>query len=1322
MSEVSTGIISIVPNANWNGSEMVIFAAIDQSFDVASDTVRITVTGVNDRPELANPIEDFAMFEDVSNTSIDLTNHFTDLDLPYSDSLSWSVSNNNNVEIVIAEDGSVTINPPLNWAGQENLIFTATDRVGENVSDTVHVTIHNVNDNPYVASEIADYDFDEDTSDSSINLNNVFSDYDLIYGDNLSFNYVANNNIGIVINEGLVTLTPIANFNGTETLTFIAYDEMNTEAQTSVDVTINNINDDPTINLPEEIHVDEDRENIVNFFSYVDDMDNLNTDLTLSSMPTSNIDIQINEFNCLITNIVPHWNGSEIVTFSVNDGMGRSVAEDSVLIVVDAVNDSPVVEIPIPDITFDEDNIDTSLNMHDYFDDADLPNDNLTFANTLNANLTISFSIDGQVTIRPTNENWFGTEQVVFICFDEDNTSARDTINVVIESVNDDPVIELPNQFTFVEDTQPVYDFSSYISDVENDSLSISMVENENISVLINMFDVQIIPNENWFGTETLTFSVTDTLGGNGETQVDINVLATNDAPVVLNAIPDIHINEDSALDSLDVSEYFTDYDLPNDQLQYSASNPSNLSIIIDGDYITIVPANDFFGSEEIVITATDQSSLSVSDTIEVFVHGLDDPAQLTLPEQLTFTEDIAFSIDFTNYIYDSDSDSLLLTWSDPIHFTIADTNLVLTFTPEENWNGTEEMIFTLQDFQTRSIVRDTVNIVLNPVNDPVQLLVAEQTIAFNEDTTYEILINELFSDPDNEELEITTFTDHLTITQVGGNLNITPEQNWNGSTAISVVAVDQGNTSVSALINVMVAPVNDDPEFTLPDQLSFVSNNNLNVDFANYITDVDNDLNELQITWFNNANIDVELNETTVTLTNATSDWYGTEYITFVISDDQTRNHTRNRRSRSRGSVSKTVLVSCLEDSTGNAGMQTIALQNGWNLVSFSVSPIDANMMTIFDPIIQSNNLVKIQDEAGRSVEYLDFLSSWINNIGSMMLTEGYYVKVNADCELDVTGVANVTPLNISLSEGWNIIGFPSHGSMLTSTVFSELQNNGQLEKVQNESGNAIVFLNGIGWIDNINNLQNGEGYYIKVTEDTQITVDPENAQSREDVIMRETTHFVVNNANNGYNHANVIIDLAELECNIDDEIAVVTDNGTMDAVFCDSEFITLNISADDPETDMVDGFVDSESFRVIHWNSVTESEHEIEFEIVQGNAQLSQFGVTFIKPILLSNHDDIIEMTTLLGSYPNPVNFDSRTEVSIRFNLKSDSNVQVDIYNVKGQKVANIYDDFTRTGKHNVSWNGKSSSGKFVASGVYYMKLRTSDVTQFKKLLIIK
>ncbi|MCL1827072.1 MAG: T9SS type A sorting domain-containing protein, partial [Candidatus Cloacimonetes bacterium] len=85
---------------------------------------------------------------------------------------------------------------------------------------------------------------------------------------------------------------------------------------------------------------------------------------------------------------------------------------------------------------------------------------------------------------------------------------------------------------------------------------------------------------------------------------------------------------------------------------------------------------------------------------------------------------------------------------------------------------------------------------------------------------------------------------------------------------------------------------------------------------------------------------------------------------------------------------------------------------------------------------------------------------------------------------------------------------------------------------------------------------------------------------------------------------------------------------------------------------------------------------------------------------------------------AYPNPFN----PNTTIKYYLKSGSFVCLDIYNIKGQKVKSLVNEYKKEGSHQVSWNGLDDSGVAVSSGVYFYRLKTEDNTSVKRMMLMK
>lgn len=90
------------------------------------------------------------------------------------------------------------------------------------------------------------------------------------------------------------------------------------------------------------------------------------------------------------------------------------------------------------------------------------------------------------------------------------------------------------------------------------------------------------------------------------------------------------------------------------------------------------------------------------------------------------------------------------------------------------------------------------------------------------------------------------------------------------------------------------------------------------------------------------------------------------------------------------------------------------------------------------------------------------------------------------------------------------------------------------------------------------------------------------------------------------------------------------------------------------------------------------------------------------------------------LHNAYPNPFN----PETTIQFILSEPTEVDLAIYNIKGQKVVSLYDNFEDRVNEPISvhWNGKDSFGRDTGSGIYFYQLKTTGNTQIKKMVLVK
>ncbi|MBN2227694.1 MAG: T9SS type A sorting domain-containing protein [candidate division Zixibacteria bacterium] len=88
------------------------------------------------------------------------------------------------------------------------------------------------------------------------------------------------------------------------------------------------------------------------------------------------------------------------------------------------------------------------------------------------------------------------------------------------------------------------------------------------------------------------------------------------------------------------------------------------------------------------------------------------------------------------------------------------------------------------------------------------------------------------------------------------------------------------------------------------------------------------------------------------------------------------------------------------------------------------------------------------------------------------------------------------------------------------------------------------------------------------------------------------------------------------------------------------------------------------------------------------------------------------------LYDAYPNPFN----PTTTIGYSLPVAGAVRLEVFNLLGQKVATLVDEYQHAGRHTVEWNTTATGGEPVASGVYLYRLTAGDFSRSKKLILMK
>jgi hypothetical protein len=398
--------------------------------------------------------------------------------------------------------------------------------------------------------------------------------------------------------------------------------------------------------------------------------------------------------------------------------------------------------------------------------------------------------------------------------------------------------------------------------------------------------------------------------------------------------------------------------------------------------------------------------------------------------------------------------------------------------------------------------------------------------------------------------------------------------------------------------------------------------------------------------------------------------------------------------------------------------------LAAGWNLWS---SPLE--LETIFAEQIEDDF-----EEEYFAYNWLDGSYSEVENIN---VGKSIWLGFMEEAEFTIEGNPFTNAIEVSYNSGWNMIANPLvrniDKSMLIIIVdeqeysFEEAITNGFVEE------NIYKFYeNNYQTIDELEYIN---GYWLGVYED-EIIVRYQPHQTIETVRdLRERDYYwqvEINNLNiAGMENTEMVWDVNDIPLppadpsgfiadsyishpewenplgnNFSSDIRPVgdlEDTQTYNLVFAETQTLSYTI------TDIDD---DIEVFLTIDETVYNLAEDDV-IEVEPCNATL-QIG----RNIVGVDDNAIPRSTKLIGNYPNPFN----PTTKIDFSLNQDSNVELGIYNIKGQLIKQLGNDYFEAGYHNLTWNGDDNNGNKVSSGVYFYRFSAENYSKTNKMILLK
>lgn len=487
-----------------------------------------------------------------------------------------------------------------------------------------------------------------------------------------------------------------------------------------------------------------------------------------------------------------------------------------------ASNTAPLV-IGLPDKTLVQGTSDQSIDLDDYVDSTDADS-TLTWTYAGNTNVGISITADHTLIISAP-ASWTGSEDITFTATDPDSATGSDTLTVTVTPSNTAPTLAtIPDQ-TLDEDTSlfDIFNLNLYASDTESadDSLVYTITGNTDtdVGLTIDASDnIDIQPSINWYGTSTITITVTDENSMTASQSFTVTVNPVNDAPEITSAYMSAHITKNTPYNIyLQLYEY--DIEDAGSALTWTITDidSSLYTTSIDSeDVLTITPQTDMVGTDTATLTLTDSEGLTDTQDIIIDISAAPNtaPSISGLPDQILDEDNfIENAFNINDYADDTDTinDDLIYTVisADPyLNMTIdADDNIDLY--PTENWNGLSIVVLQVTD-EGGMIDTDTFTIIVREINDAPIITAPLPDLNLTEgESDTSIDLDNHFGDPEDDLLAYTSSTPthmNVSIDPSTNVVTITALIGWTGNEDITFTASD-GTLTVEDIMTVNITP-----------------------------------------------------------------------------------------------------------------------------------------------------------------------------------------------------------------------------------------------------------------------------------------------------------------------------------------------------------------------------------------------------------------------------------------------------------------------------------------------------------------------------------
>jgi len=331
-----------------------------------------------------------------------------------------------------------------------------------------------------------------------------------------------------------------------------------------------------------------------------------------------------------------------------------------------------------------------------------------------------------------------------------------------------------------------------------------------------------------------------------------------------------------------------------------------------------------------------------------------------------------------------------------------------------------------------------------------------------------------------------------------------------------------------------------------------------------------------------------------------------------------------------------------------------------------------------------------------------------WMGTLNTIDKVSGYWLKVNAQETLAYSSYPNESDLNYSLSQGANLISFPSDGVYAFEDAFPSSLD-GLVTSVLGE-GESAVYQDG-SWFGSLTEFTGFKGYWFISSDavDFQFDLDDDGALAR--TVSKPKKYLSGYEYNQSTAQSFYYIEdipMAELG----DWIIAYSNDGVVVGSREWSGYMTdIPVMGYDGE-DYSLGYVDVQECP--EFKLYKSSTGQLIDLYSEGQMQCFANNSTPVLSRLLDTQNEIANSVKLKGAYPNPFN----PVTNIKFDVMSlSANVELNILDVQGRLVDRLVNSEYSNGAHDVTF-----SAELLSSGIYFVQLISDENISYTKIVLLK